>query len=81
MKMDSGVMRMRPLAAGLEIKPGQTVELKPGGYHVMFMGLKQQLKPGDTVKGTLEFAKAGKVEVVYPVRALGSPGSGGHKGH
>jgi periplasmic copper chaperone A len=77
MKMDGGVMRMRPLSAGLEIKPGQTVELKPGSFHLMFMGLKQQLKAGETVKGTLEFAKAGKVEVSYPVRAMGASGSGG----
>jgi hypothetical protein len=81
MKMEGGVMRMRPVTAGLEIKPGQTAELKPGGYHLMFMGLKQQLKAGETVKGTLEFAKAGKVEVSYPVRPQGSPGAGGHKGH
>jgi len=76
--MEGGVMRMRPVAGGLEIKPGQTVTLKPGSYHLMFMGLKQQLKPGDTVKGTLEFAKTGKVEVSYPVRAMGrNAGSGG----
>ena len=79
MLMDNGVMRMRPITGGLEIKPGQTVELKPGGYHLMFMGLKAQLKAGDTVKGTLEFAKAGKVEISYPVRPLGGPG--GHKNH
>ena len=81
MKMEGGVMKMRPLANGIEIKPGETVELKPGGYHLMFMGLKQQLKAGETVKGTLEFAKAGKVEVSYPVRAQGSPGAGGHGNH
>lgn len=81
MTMDDGVMRMRPVAGGLEIKPGQTVELKPGGHHVMFMGLKEQLKAGETVKGTLEFAKAGRVEITYPVRALGGTGSGGHRGH
>jgi copper(I)-binding protein len=79
MSMDNGVMRMRPVRGGLEIKPGQTVELRPGGYHLMFMGLKQQLKPGDTVKGTLDFAKAGKVEVAYPVRPLGA--GGGHQRH
>jgi uncharacterized protein YcnI len=79
MSMEGGVMRMRPVADGLEIKPGQTVELKPGGLHLMFMGLKEQLKAGDTVKGTLEFAKAGKVEVVYPVRSMGA--GGGHKHH
>ncbi len=43
MSMDNGVMKMRPVAGGIEIKPGQTVEFKPGGYHVMFVGLKQQL--------------------------------------
>lgn len=81
MKVEGGIMKMRPLANGLEIKPGETIELKPGGYHLMFMGLKQQLKAGETVKGTLEFAKAGKVEVSYPVRAQGSPGTGGHRSH
>ena len=40
MKMDGNVMRMRELEKGLEIPPGATVELKPGGFHIMFMGLK-----------------------------------------
>ena len=80
MSMEGGVMRMRPVTDGLEVKPGQTVELKPGGLHLMFMGLKEQLKAGDTVKGTLEFAKAGKIEIAYPVRAMGA-GGGGHKHH
>jgi len=82
MTMDSGVMRMRPLTDGFEIKPGQTVEFKPGGsHHLMFMGLKEQLKAGDTVKGTLQFAKAGTVEVVYRVGAMGgpAPAMGGHQ--
>ena len=43
MSVDNGVMKMRLLAKGLEIKPGQTVEFKPGGYHVMFVGLKRPL--------------------------------------
>jgi hypothetical protein len=83
MTMDNGVMRMRPLTDGLEIKPGQTVEFKPGGYHLMFMGLKEQLKAGDTVNGTLQFAKAGTVEVVYRVGAMGgpAPATGGHRQH
>jgi periplasmic copper chaperone A len=80
MSMDGGVMRMRPAADGLEIKPGQTVEFKPGGLHLMFLELKRQLKAGDTVKGTLEFAKAGKLEIAYPVRPMGV-GGGGHKHH
>ena len=67
MSMSGGVMQMRPLDAGLELKPGQTVELKPGGYHVMFMDLKRQLKEGETVKATLQFEKAGKVDVIFKV--------------
>jgi periplasmic copper chaperone A len=85
MSMDGGVMKMRPLTKGLEIKPGQTVELKPGSYHVMFVGLKQPFEQGKRVKGTLEFETAGKVNVEYTVEAIGaSPQggrSGGHHGH
>lgn len=76
MRMDGNVMRMRALEKGLEIKPGETVELKPGGYHVMLLDLKKPLKAGDTVKGTLVFEKAGKVEVSYSVQTMS--GGGGH---
>jgi periplasmic copper chaperone A len=75
MSMQGDVMRMRPLDTGLEIKPGQTVELKPGGLHLMFMDLQRPLKEGETVKGTLVFEKAGTVEVDYAVRALGARGA------
>lgn len=71
MSMSGGVMQMRPLDAGLELKVGQTVELKPGGYHVMFMDLKRQLKEGETVKATLQFEKAGKLDVVFKVGSVG----------
>jgi copper(I)-binding protein len=85
MSMDGGVMKMRPLPKGLEIKPGQTVELKPGSYHLMFIGLKQPFEQGKRVKGTLEFEKAGKVEVEYAVEAIGASPQGqrggGHHGH
>jgi copper(I)-binding protein len=82
MSMDGGVMKMRPLPKGLEIKPGQTVELKPGSFHLMFIGLKQPFEQGKRVKGTLEFEKAGKVDVEYAVEAIGaSPQRGGHHGH
>ena len=83
MSMDNGVMKMRELAQGLEIKPGQKVELKPGGYHVMFMGLKEQLMQGQTIKATLQFEKAGKVDVNFAIEGVGaqSPGNaGGHSG-
>ena len=79
MKMDGGVMKMRPVAGGLEIKPGQTVTLDPSGYHVMFVGLKDQLKQGGHFKATLDFAKAGKVEVDFVVEGIGAKaGSGDH---
>jgi periplasmic copper chaperone A len=71
MVMEQGVAKMRPVEGGLEIKPGETVELKPGGYHVMLTGLKQPLEKGQKVKGTLEFEKAGKVDIEYTVEALG----------
>jgi copper(I)-binding protein len=79
--VEGGVARMRPVA-GLEIKPGQTVEFKPGGMHVMFVGLKQPLKQGQRIKGTLVFEKAGTIEIEFAVQAAGAPsGRGGHKVH
>jgi copper(I)-binding protein len=79
MKMDNGVMKMRPVTDGLEIKPGQTVELKPGGYHAMLVGLRQQLEQGQHFKATLEFVKAGKIDVNFAVEGIGaqSPASAG----
>lgn len=83
MRMEGNVMKMRALEKGLEIKPGQTVELKPGGYHVMFIDLKSPLKEGEKVKGTLVFEKAGTIEVEYKIESRGAANStdnaGGHK--
>jgi copper(I)-binding protein len=78
MTMEQGVMKMREVKDGLEIKPGETVELKPGGYHVMFVDLKEPLKQGEDVSVTLKFAKAGTVEVKYPVAAIGAGGPAAH---
>lgn len=72
MSMSDGVMKMRPLPNGLEIKPGETVEFKSGGYHLMFMDLKQPLKQGDVLKAKLQFEKAGTVGVNFNVNALGA---------
>jgi copper(I)-binding protein len=80
MKTENGVMTMRGIPGGLEIKPGQTVEFKPGGYHVMFMDLKTPLQQGRSVKGTLVFEKAGTVEVEYAVEAMGGSAPA-HRGH
>jgi hypothetical protein len=78
MSMDGGVMKMRPLPNGIEIKPGQTVEFKPGSYHLMFVGLKQPFEKGKPVKGTLQFEKAGTVDVEYVVEGLGATSSMDH---
>src|SRR5262245_38836796 len=72
MAMEKGVAKMRPVEGGLEVKPGETVELKPGSFHVMLVGLKQPLAKGQKVKATLEFEKAGKVDVEYAVEAIGA---------
>ena len=73
MVMDGNVMKMRAVPS-LELPPGKTVELKPGGYHVMLMDLKQELKAGDSVPLTLVIEGAGgkreTVELKAPVRAL-----------
>ena len=83
MSMDGGVMKMRMQPKGIEIKPGQTVEFKPGSYHLMFVGLKEPFEKGKRVKGTLQFEKAGKVEIEYAVEAVGGTPQGHdeHKGH
>ena len=73
MAMDGNVMKMRAIP-GLELPAGKSVELKPGGYHVMLMELKQPLKAGDTVPVSLVVeGKDGKretIEVKAPVKAL-----------
>jgi len=77
MKMDNGIMRMREMAQGLEIKPGETVAFKPGGGHVMFVGLKGPLTQGQQLKATLSFEKAGKVDVSFTVQGMGAQSGGG----
>lgn len=81
MTMNQGVMQMRPLKDGLEIKPGETIELKPGSFHVMFMDLKIRLEQGHRVKGSLVFEKAGKIDIEYVVEAIGGEAKDGHSGH
>lgn len=75
MAMDKDVMRMRAVPA-LALSAGKTTELKPGGFHVMLMDLKQPLQAGDTVPLTLVFEDANKARssqtIQAPVRALGA---------
>ncbi|MEO5806260.1 copper chaperone PCu(A)C [Devosia sp.] len=67
MKMDGDVMKMRALPDGLEIPAGGAVTLSPGGYHIMFMGLKQPFVEGTKVTITLTFKAAGAVDIDLPV--------------
>ena len=77
MSMTDNMMRMRQIKE-IALPAGKSVELKPGGYHIMFMDLKQPLKEGTLVDGTLTFEKAGTVQVQYKVEAVGA-GASGHK--
>jgi len=71
MKMEGNIMKMRALEAGLELPAGKTVELKPGGYHVMLMDLKGPLAKDSTVPLTLVFKDAkgaeSRIELKVPV--------------
>jgi copper(I)-binding protein len=71
MVMENGIAKMRELK-DVEIGPGQTIEFKPGGSHVMFVDLKHPLSKGDRVSGTLVFERAGKVQIEYNVKGVGA---------
>jgi len=72
MKMNGDTMTMRELTDGLEIKPGETAEFRPGSYHLMFVGLKKPILMGANVKGSLTFERAGSIDVDYKVDAIGA---------
>ncbi|MEM9205219.1 MAG: copper chaperone PCu(A)C [Pseudomonadota bacterium] len=72
MAVEDGIMRMRPLNEGLEIPPGETVELKPGSFHIMFMGLTEPLVEGETRTISISFEQAGDVNMDFPVEAMGT---------
>lgn len=88
MAMQNDVMRMRQVHM-LDVPAGKIVELKPGGYHVMLLSLKQQVKVGETVSLKLEFENAGgkrqSVDVLAKVRPLAASapagGEASHHGH
>jgi len=86
MSMDGGVMRMRQVTNGLTVAAKGKLELKPGGFHVMFLGLKAPLKLGSKVPATLIFQRAGKVKVAFAVEPITSTGPApsaehSHAGH
>jgi periplasmic copper chaperone A len=80
MTMDNGVMMMRPVEGGLEIKPGESLTLRPGGFHMMLVNLKHPLEAGDTLTATLKFDSAGTIDVQYPIAAIGAAAPGAAPG-
>ena len=80
MTMENGVMKMRPVEGGLEIKPGETVTLKPSSFHVMLVNLKHPLAQGNMVKATLKFENAGTINIEYPIAAIGAAAPGAPAG-
>lgn len=64
---EGGVMKMRPLTDGLEIPAGESVELMPGGFHIMLIGLKGDLVPGDSFELVLTFERAGEIAVIAQI--------------
>ena len=71
MAMDGGLMKMRAVK-GIELKPGATVELRPGGYHVMLEDLKQPLREGEQIPLLLTFEKAGTMEIKINIGSMGA---------
>lgn len=69
MSMEDNVMKMRQVNA-IDVPANGSVELKPGGLHIMFIGIKSPFAPGTMVPVKLKFAKAGEVEIKLPVNAM-----------
>jgi hypothetical protein len=65
---ENGMMQMRPVEGGIEIPAGGEVELKPGGYHVMLIGLTRDMNAGETVQITLQFETAGEIPITAEIR-------------
>jgi periplasmic copper chaperone A len=81
MAMEDGIMKMRPVEGGLEIKPGETVTFAPSSLHLMLVNLKHPLDQGKTVKAALKFENAGTVDIEYPVAAIGAAAPDATKGN
>jgi periplasmic copper chaperone A len=78
-RMGDGEMRTRAVLDGLTIPAGATVAFKPGGYHLMLIGLKAPLGQGAIVPATLRFQRAGKVRIAFKVEAIGYEGPDGQR--
>ncbi len=83
MKVENGVMSMREVTGGLALPAHAKTELKPGGYHIMLIGLAKPIAAGDDVVLTLHFAKAGDVTMQLPAKdasAMQTMGGARHMG-
>ncbi|WP_417670701.1 copper chaperone PCu(A)C [Roseibium sp.] len=74
MAVTDGVMKMREMENGIPVAAGETVSLKPGGLHIMFMKLNAPFRRGETVPVTLTFEKAGNVDIELNVEKIGAKG-------
>jgi hypothetical protein len=77
-KVEDGTAMMRPVAA-IELKRRSSVQLKPGGLHVMLMGLQRPLKEGERIKLALTFERAGTIEIEARVEKAGAMSPGDHR--
>ena len=68
---DNGIMRMRQVD-GVDVPAGGRVTFKPGGHHIMFIGLRKPFRKGESFPVTLTFAKAGKLSVNVTVMGVGA---------
>jgi copper(I)-binding protein len=75
-RTDQGVMQMRPLPGGVALPAESTVELKPGGYHLMLIAPRRRLAKGETVRMALRFERAGLTQVDFPVMPIGATNGG-----
>ena len=73
MSMEGGVARMKEIP-GIDIRPGVATQLRPGGFHLMLVGLRRPLREGESIRLALTFEKAGTVEVDATVEKAGAPG-------
>jgi copper(I)-binding protein len=81
MTMTAGVMRMREIAGGIALPPGQETRLAPGGLHLMLIAPQGGFVQGTRVPVTLVFERAGRIAVELAVEAAGARGPGAHSGH
>lgn len=76
---DGGVMRMRPLPEGIDIPAGETVELEPGGYHLMLLDLRRPLRGGERIPVTFRFVTGAPVTASFEVRTAAQAAGGHHE--